>query len=488
MLRSYSHLLIACIFIIIMQMLLPFSGFCYEKGVLHRVVYFNPDVTIEDPIAAVSAMKPFTNFIGKKLGVQLEPYFFKKQVDLDRFIESNKVAFGIFSQMYIVENFRKRSFEPIAIVLKEGQPYYRKVVLVRTDSEFQTLADLEGKVLATTALGDDNIPFLNKVVFRGEIDVNTHFGKLTVVDSANSAIMAVMYKQADAAAANYLNYVFLQELNPQVRKQLKSIYTSAKTPLPGLVYFKGNLPQDLVDTAIKEMLIMHENPIGAQTMLAFQVEAWGPATIKDWADTARLLDISLSDQPVPKAKPSPEPDSVKTEQIQAEPEKPVEKEKPSIQFKRIVAIDNPEENTITVRAVITQETPGVDPSQVQVKYSISSGQSGTVKLEPGADDNFSGLIKLPAVDASQGAQKIEYTIKPGDTMGKIAKKLLGDSRKYMLIATFNKIENPNVIYAGTKLTVISGEFSGLDIDYDIVAVDKDGHQFQSRPKFISVIR
>ena len=46
-----------------------------------------------------------------------------------------------------------------------------------------------------------------------------------------------------------------------------------------------------------------------------------------------------------------------------------------------------------------------------------------------------------------------YTIKPGDTLGKIAQKFLGSSGRYMEIANSNGITNPNKIAVGQELVI-----------------------------------
>ncbi len=46
-----------------------------------------------------------------------------------------------------------------------------------------------------------------------------------------------------------------------------------------------------------------------------------------------------------------------------------------------------------------------------------------------------------------------YTIKKGDTLGKIAKRFLGSSSKYKLIAELNNVSNPDKIKAGQKIKI-----------------------------------
>lgn len=48
-----------------------------------------------------------------------------------------------------------------------------------------------------------------------------------------------------------------------------------------------------------------------------------------------------------------------------------------------------------------------------------------------------------------------YTVKSGDTMGKIAKKFYGDAAMYKLLAAYNGITDPNVIILGQRLDIPS---------------------------------
>ena len=108
-----------------------------------------------------------------------------------------------------------------------------------------------------------------------------------------------------------------------------------------------------------------------------------------------------------------------------------------------------------------------------------------IRAEPVARDE--GSIPPPARQDAGGTQeKQTYTIRPGDTLGKIAKKFLGDSRKYMLIATLNDIKDPNIIQAGAELIIMSGAYTGFDINYSVIAHDTDGAVFTSKSRFVSV--
>lgn len=61
------------------------------------------------------------------------------------------------------------------------------------------------------------------------------------------------------------------------------------------------------------------------------------------------------------------------------------------------------------------------------------------------------IIKPPAVQATSD----NYTVKPGDTLSKIAKEFYGDARKYSIIFEANRdiLKNPNIIQPGQKLRI-----------------------------------
>ena len=46
-----------------------------------------------------------------------------------------------------------------------------------------------------------------------------------------------------------------------------------------------------------------------------------------------------------------------------------------------------------------------------------------------------------------------YPIEPGDTLGAICRDKYGDSSLYAKLASYNGIENPNLIYAGDVITL-----------------------------------
>jgi hypothetical protein len=72
----------------------------------------------------------------------------------------------------------------------------------------------------------------------------------------------------------------------------------------------------------------------------------------------------------------------------------------------------------------------------------------------------------------------------------IARKKLGSSTKWKLILDSNQhlIKDPNLIQVGWKLRLFRGEFSGIDVTYQVEVEDDEGTLHKSQEKTVSVIQ
>lgn len=59
----------------------------------------------------------------------------------------------------------------------------------------------------------------------------------------------------------------------------------------------------------------------------------------------------------------------------------------------------------------------------------------------------------PKTAVSTRTREEIYVVRPGDTLAKIALRMYGDAKKYMLIARYNNITNPGMIRVGQKLRI-----------------------------------
>jgi len=132
------------------------------------------------------------------------------------------------------------------------------------------------------------------------------------------------------------------------------------------------------------------------------------------------------------------------------------------------------------------EADKVDQNSVTLLVSVDKKSQKQVTMSKAADDKFSASMPFTRSSTGSESQNIEYTVVSGDTLGKIAKKLLGSSKKYMLIATMNNIDNPNVIHIGQKLRLKTGETKVTEVNYSVSAKSTAGEMIKGgkKTKFI----
>lgn len=58
-----------------------------------------------------------------------------------------------------------------------------------------------------------------------------------------------------------------------------------------------------------------------------------------------------------------------------------------------------------------------------------------------------------------------YTVKEGDTLGKICAKYYGNAGYYELLAEYNHLENPNVLSIGEKLVIPNSLLELMNVEY-----------------------
>lgn len=84
-----------------------------------------------------------------------------------------------------------------------------------------------------------------------------------------------------------------------------------------------------------------------------------------------------------------------------------------------------------------------------VNYSLSLKEYRELKITNSPGSTAAAVTTRPATKEPPK----EYTVKSGDCLWMIAKRLTGDGANYTAIAKKNGIKNPNLIYPGQKLVI-----------------------------------
>lgn len=87
------------------------------------------------------------------------------------------------------------------------------------------------------------------------------------------------------------------------------------------------------------------------------------------------------------------------------------------------------------------------------KPVVKKTKSATPKVKRRKKDLNKRISKTETSRGGRSVSTTSYTIKQGDTLCAIAKRLTGSSANYRAIANQNQIANPNRIYPGQKLVI-----------------------------------
>jgi ABC-type phosphate/phosphonate transport system substrate-binding protein len=262
-----------------------FSGLGGEKGdrpagipaVMHyglSTMLIDGDINGDD---AVAATKIFAQGLGRACGFweSAEAHLFSNLPDLVAAVNRKEIDIAALCTYEYIEVEHELEANASVTYVRAGSYDVNYLILVRKDSGINSLADLRGKrVNLLAAKGTNSLApmwfdvLLSENGFRG--------GRRDVVQwkqvqKSSQAILAVFFKQTDAAVVAQSAFETAGALNPQINQQLKSLACSPRY-VPALVCISRALPQDRREKFIQTAINLHETPVGLQTFTVFKTE------------------------------------------------------------------------------------------------------------------------------------------------------------------------------------------------------------------------
>ena len=174
------------------------------------------------------------------------------------------------------------------IAEKSGEITETYVLVVRTDSSVDDLAQLQGKdliVLSSSQMGMSRFWLDVKLLESGMPRSSEFFGSVENQTKPLTTIIPVFFKKADACLVTMSGLDLMTEMNPQVGHELRVIETS-----PSIVPFVTCIRSDFEGSNRLKLerayLQAHSFPAGKQLLLLFQYDKMRLAREED-LETAR---------------------------------------------------------------------------------------------------------------------------------------------------------------------------------------------------------
>jgi ABC-type phosphate/phosphonate transport system substrate-binding protein len=182
---------------------------------------------------------------------------------------------------------KKIKLYPFAIPVLNDSCLNKVIVLIRKDSNINSIADLKNKkikIQATSSMSKTSIlDVWAKVLFyNNNVNLNIAFTtQETMHESASKAITSIFFKKADAAVVVEDDYKTIIELNPQLGKEMKVIAISKPLLLSISCYTEKekNVEKSIRDLMISTTFNLNKNQTGQNFLNIFKMRMLIPFKI-----------------------------------------------------------------------------------------------------------------------------------------------------------------------------------------------------------------
>ncbi|HMV45635.1 MAG TPA: hypothetical protein PK079_25250 [Leptospiraceae bacterium] len=222
------------LFEIILLFCVQFSVFAEE----FTIVYFDPDGNLRN----ITSLQSEGNKYFQSISPDINFIVIASEQILSTELEKLKPQIMIVQSLYYTRQKNSLGFKPFYIFLaKDNHLYFKKIITMNPD--FKTLEDLDKKIVAS-ALPKDT----TKELTGGERN-----WKILTVPKDMDALMAIKFRQADAALVAESSLDNFKKLDPTDAQNFNSIFTTKSIFQPLVVTTKYATNKDLIPKIMDSM-------------------------------------------------------------------------------------------------------------------------------------------------------------------------------------------------------------------------------------------
>lgn len=254
-------------------------------------------VPMKDSETLIEEVGPLAEMLSQELGIKVRPFTAMNYVGVVEGLGSGQVDFGFIPPFsYVLANSESDARVVLTALRRDGNPHYYSQILVRTDSDIQTVADLKGKTIA----------FVDPASSSGYIFPGAHLKALGLdIDKDITAIFAGGHDKALQALLN--GHVDAAAVFVDVRTRYVADFPTAMTatrqltltqPIPNIsVTVRGDMDAQLSARIAQALIKIAQDQEGGE-MLKKLFDMYGFVSAQDGdydvvRETARLMGVDL---------------------------------------------------------------------------------------------------------------------------------------------------------------------------------------------------
>ena len=249
-----------------------------------------PNISREDGRYTLELLMQKT-MVKKAYPYSVKLLFFDPEPSLPNAIQSGRFHFVTLSTVDYLKIHKSVHLEPILIPSKIDRPTEKLLLLVRSGQTLSTIGQKEERTLNIVggAIGELSRIWIDTILLgRGFPRSAEYFTKVKIVNKPGRAALPVFFSQADACVITQNALESMEELNPQIGRQLKILDRSEDLVRFIICATKEPTRKD-IDTLVKESINMTLNPETQQTMTIIQMKRFFKFEPETLAYTEKLV-------------------------------------------------------------------------------------------------------------------------------------------------------------------------------------------------------
>jgi ABC-type phosphate/phosphonate transport system substrate-binding protein len=277
-LLRYSIILCAILLVTTAALAAPLTGAELEK-VLPKVVrvgFSNKILSDIDPRDAQAAMELWTRELSRAMGVKVaqQTVIFRNTADLLAALKRGELSIVSLTALDYLKIRKEIELIPSVVAPSNVGKERDFLLIARKDSGIGAVADLRGKTINLPSATKQEVShiWLDVLLMReGKRDRSSFFRQVKESNSPTQAIMAVFFRQADAAIVSRGALETSKALNPQIGSQLL-VVSESQSMIGDFSCIPTTVNEKFRVSIEYAALHLHERPQGKQILTLFHID------------------------------------------------------------------------------------------------------------------------------------------------------------------------------------------------------------------------
>jgi ABC-type phosphate/phosphonate transport system substrate-binding protein len=246
-----------------------------------------------DPRDAQAAMELWTRELSQAMGIKVAPQtvIFRNTSDMLAALKRGELSIVSLTAIDYLKIRKDIGLIPSVVAPSNVGKGRNFLLIARRDSGIGVVADLQGKTINLPSAIKQEVShiWLDVLLMReGKRDCSSFFRQVKEYNSPTQAIMAVFFRQADAAIVSRGALETSNALNPQIGSQLL-VVSESQSMIGDFSCIPTTVNQRFRESIEYAALHLHEKPKGKQIFTLFHIEKVVPFQPSYLDGTVELL-------------------------------------------------------------------------------------------------------------------------------------------------------------------------------------------------------